>query len=78
MITTPAERVAAEVRAYLARQRKTQGDVAALLGLSQQSVSRRMSGVIPFDVEELHKIAVFLGVPVAALFGEPVDTTGAA
>lgn len=70
MITTPAERVAAEVRAYLARQRKTQGDLAVALGISQQSVSRRMTGAQPFDVDELHRIAAWLGVPVSALLAE--------
>lgn len=69
MITTPAERVATEIRAHLARQRKTQAQIAGHLGISQQAVSRRMSGAQPFDVDELHRVAAFLDVPVASLLG---------
>lgn len=70
MITSPAGRVAAEVRGELARQKRTQADLAVALGLSQQAVSRRVSGALAFDVDELHRVAVFLGVPVARLLGE--------
>jgi transcriptional regulator with XRE-family HTH domain len=62
--TTPAERVAAEVRAALARQGKRQRYAAEVLGISQQAMSRRMNGEIPFDVAELHKLADALAVPV--------------
>lgn len=62
---TPAERVAAEVRAALAREGRPQKFVGEVLGLSQPAVSRRMRGEIPFDVAELHKLAAALGVPAA-------------
>lgn len=62
---TPAERVAAEVRAALARQGKPSKYVGEVLGLTRSSVSRRLSGEIPFDVDELHKLADALGVSVA-------------
>lgn len=57
----------------MARQRKTQGDLAVVLGLSQQAVSRRVSGALAFDVAELHTIADWLGVPVARLIAASVD-----
>lgn len=67
---SPAERIAAEVRAELARQQRTQSELAKALHLSQQAISRRMTGLIPFDVAQLHEIASFLGVPVSRLMPE--------
>lgn len=63
---TPAERVAAEVRAALARQSRPQMYVGEVLGMSRSSVARRLSGQVPFDVAELHKLSDALGVPVSA------------
>lgn len=65
--TTPSEAVAAEIRAELARRRIPQARLAALLGVSQVSVSRRLSGETPFDLNELVKVADFLGIDVADL-----------
>ena len=62
--------VAANVRAEMARQRKRQADLGDVLGLTQGAVSKRMSGSVALDVDEVGKIATFLGVPVAALLGE--------
>lgn len=39
--------------------------VGEILGMSRSSVARRLSGQIPFDVSELHKLSVALGVPVS-------------
>ena len=59
--------VAANVRAEMARQRKRQADLGEVLGLTQGAVSKRMSGTVALDVDEVGKIASFLGVPVSAL-----------
>lgn len=64
--------IAAEVRAELARQQKTQRDVAEILGLPQQSVQMRLKGATPFRAEELAKLAVGLDVPVSRFFPSPV------
>jgi transcriptional regulator with XRE-family HTH domain len=61
--------VAANVRAEMARQRKRQADLGEVLGLTQGAVSKRMSGTVALDVDELGKIATFLGVDVAILIG---------
>lgn len=55
---------AAEVRAEAARQRKTQGDLALVLGISAAQVGKRLNGQIAFDVVELEKLARYFGVPV--------------
>jgi transcriptional regulator with XRE-family HTH domain len=66
--------VAANVRAEMARQRKRQSDLGDVLGLTQGAVSKRMSGTVALDVNEVGKIAEFLGVPVSALLGDTVST----
>lgn len=58
------ERIAAEVRAELARQSKTLREFAELLGMSHQAVHARVSGRQSFRAEELVRFAVALGVPV--------------
>ena len=75
----PSSRVAANVRAELARRRLTGSDLAKAIGLTQGSLSRRTTGVQPFSIDELHDVADFLGVSVVDLLGhEPqrLDATG--
>lgn len=57
--------IAAEVRAEMSRQRKTQDDLAAVLGVTQQSVSPRVRGLQSFRAEELKAVAEWLNVPVS-------------
>jgi transcriptional regulator with XRE-family HTH domain len=64
---TPHELVAAEIRAELARQRIPQSRLAAVLGISEVGVSRRMRGETPLDINELVKVGEFLGLDVSAL-----------
>jgi len=54
----------------MARRSMTQRALAASLGMTQQALSRRLSGEVPFDVDELGRVAALLDVPVAVLFGE--------
>lgn len=63
----PAKReaIAREVRGELARYRTPRREVRALLGLSNQSIGQRMSGRIPFRIEELEAIADMLDLPVS-------------
>jgi transcriptional regulator with XRE-family HTH domain len=68
-VREPHELVAAEVRAEMARQRMSQTRLAEALGVTQASVSRRLVGEVPFDIQELYKVAEFLGVPVAQFLG---------
>ncbi len=59
--------VADEVRAELARQRKTGRELAILLGLSRNSTYRRLNGEIPFDLVELEQITNWLGRDATAI-----------
>jgi len=63
-----SERVAAEVRAEIARQGLTRASVAARLGWSEQRFSLRMTGRVELSVGEVAVIADALGVPVAQFF----------
>lgn len=62
--------VADAIRAELARQRKTQVELATALHLSPAAVSRMLSGKVAFDLVELKKTATFLRMPVSRLVRE--------
>lgn len=62
-----AHRVASTIRAELARRRIPQNVVAERLHLSQATVSRRLAGEYPFDVDELDVIADMLGMSPSEL-----------
>ncbi|MCV7099459.1 helix-turn-helix transcriptional regulator [Mycobacterium palustre] len=57
----------------MARANQTQASVAERLKISQQSLSRRISGEKAFDVGELETIAAVLGVPLDRLVGDAVQ-----
>lgn len=70
------EQVAAELRAHLARQRISGRTLAKLLGENQTWVSRRLSGHVPLDTDDLQRIANVLGLtPMELLAGIPFDPT---
>jgi transcriptional regulator with XRE-family HTH domain len=62
------EAVAAEVRAELARHRLSGVRAAKALGWTQNYISRRLSGAVPFDVADLAALADLLEVPVTTFF----------
>lgn len=55
--------VAGEIRAELARQRRSQAELAELLGVSKPWLSRRLSGETPLSVADVAVIAEALQVP---------------
>jgi transcriptional regulator with XRE-family HTH domain len=62
-----SQRVAANVRAELARRQKQQRDLAGVLGISIAQVSERLAGRTPFRLDELEPVAEMFGLPVTAL-----------
>lgn len=58
------KRIAAEVRAELARQGMTQRQAAVLVGMTQQALCLRLAGTRSFRAEEIERLARHLGVPV--------------
>lgn len=61
-------RIAAEVRAELARQRMSVSEAARRLGWGQSVLQRRIVAERPFEAEELAAIASLLDVPVQVFF----------
>lgn len=62
----------------MARRRVSQAAMARHLGVSQAAVSRRLQGVVPFDVVELERVADLLKVSVDTLMATPSPATSAA
>lgn len=71
MKPTTRSATADNVRAEVARRRVRQADLADLLGISQQAMSRRLHGEVSLTVDELKLIAAHLDMPVHVLLGEP-------
>lgn len=62
-----AKRVAGELRAELARQKRTSGELASVLGISPHTTGRRLNGETPFNVAELAAACRWLGVSLAEI-----------
>ncbi len=60
--------VAGEVRAEMARKRTTGRELSRLTGKSQPYWSRRLTGDVAFDVDDLEAVAAVLDVPLASFF----------
>lgn len=71
---TPSATVGANVKAELARRSISQKTLGEHLKLSQVSISTRLRGITPFDINELHQTAAFLGIPIAVLLDDAVPT----
>lgn len=70
-----AANVAAEVRAEMARQHKTQSEMAQILGTTSHTVSRRLTGDTPFDIAQLITTAEWLDVDVENFLAPQPRTT---
>lgn len=67
MSNTPGVQVGANVRAEMARRGITQTQLAEQIGRSQPQLSKRLTGAIPFDINELTAVAEALSVPIEKL-----------
>lgn len=73
---TLAGRVATRVRMLMAAQRRTNGELAHVLNLSERAAQRRRLGQHPFSLAELEAVGSWLGVePMSLLSGR--DFAGA-
>lgn len=59
--------VADEVRAEMARQRKSATDLAVALGVTPHTAGRKLNGDSTFSVWELARAAAWLGLTVGVL-----------
>lgn len=63
--------IAANVRAEMARAGVTQVQMAAALGITQQAVSKRVTGAVDhWSVPDLRIVAKLCGCSLATLIGE--------
>ncbi|MDQ1111205.1 transcriptional regulator with XRE-family HTH domain [Microbacterium testaceum] len=62
-----AQRLAGEVRAEMARQKRTAGEMARVLGITAHTAGRRLSGAVAFSVTELMAVAMWLGMDAKEL-----------
>jgi transcriptional regulator with XRE-family HTH domain len=69
--STLNERVAEEIRVQLARRNITATELARRAGMTQRSISRRITGEKAIDMDDLEKIAKALDVPITALLPTP-------
>ncbi len=60
--------VAANVRAELGRVSASQSKASTAIGMSQTALSKRLSGRLPFTVDELGNLAEYLDIPIEAFF----------
>ena len=63
--------MSAEIRALMGRHRVTQTELAHWLGIGQSSLSERLNGRVPWDIDDLNGVAERFGVDVATLFAPP-------
>lgn len=73
-----ARRFADEVRAELARQRRTYAELALAIGTTQQTIGRRLNGDTPFNAVEMVLAARFLGIGLPVLWGRATAPQGSA
>lgn len=66
-----SQRVAATVRAELARHQLKQRHLAEALGISVQQTSERLAGSTPFRLDELDAIADLLDLPLTDIVSPP-------
>ena len=72
MTTSPAVRVANEVRVALTRLHMSQAALAEQIGMPKSALSRRLTGEKPFDINEITKVADVLGVPLDQLVADRI------
>lgn len=75
-MATTDEEIGQRVHQLMLERGITQTRLAVLLGSTQATVSRKLSGERPWFADELAAVADALEVSVGALFGEPSRPAG--
>jgi transcriptional regulator with XRE-family HTH domain len=65
--TSLSDQIAEEILSLMGRRRINKAELARRLGQKQDWIGRRLNGRQPFDVEDLQRIAVILGVDAVDL-----------
>ena len=72
MVSQSTERVAAEIRAEMGRQKMTTRDLAKLLGWPVMNISRRVNGQQKLTLDDIVTIATALDRPISQFVPELV------
>jgi len=75
MQSSAAKIVSRHIKAEMVRNGKTQADLANLLGITQQGISRRLIGRTPFPMAEVITLAAYFGVDVTYLLPSEGEAT---
>lgn len=75
--TLEAPNLAAEIRACLGRSGSTREALASAVGISRQSLYRKLAGQSEFTVVEVVAIAAYFDLPVSELLRRAEGTTAA-
>jgi len=67
MTSTPTVQTGANVRAEMARKGISQAALGTAVSISQPGLSKRLRGATPFDINEIVRISIYLGVPLDQL-----------
>lgn len=73
-----SQRVAAELRAELARQKRSGRELSVVLGISEHTGGRRLNGETPFNMVELAAACGWLGISLSGLIRRAEDATATA
>ena len=73
-----ARRVAAEVRASLARKALGKSDLGRMIGVTPPTAASRWSGASAYTLDELERIALALDVSILSLVSPPEPPESAA
>lgn len=65
------DRAVEQIKTLLLRRGMSARDLAAKIGVKQAYISRRMTGEVPLNLDEIEAIATALGVDVLDLLREP-------
>ncbi len=74
MQITMSEAIGEELRAAIARVRLSGAALGRHLGKPQPWISRRLTGSVPFDVDELDAVCDLLGIDIVALMTSAAQT----
>lgn len=71
-LSTPSSIVAEETRAAMARRRMSQSALGRVTGRDRTYYTRRLTGDVPFTIDEIVELAALLGVTTRTLLGDLV------
>jgi len=72
--SSPSRTVAANARAEIARLGRTVQPIAEQIGQNRVTLGRRLSGQLPFTIDEIVALSRVLGVPLATLLDGVEET----